>query len=235
MRAKTMESNSGPFGISLVAETDDDKEILKKLFYNGVRITAYNTENCHLILEGPLDRYQAGAKPNIALYKQRYNGYVDYLSSKGWDRQSITIDQYSEDFVSVYGVNKGNTGNIVVVRCPSGKMMSIMGKKEVSQDQDRDFIHFFGLYITDEDGKEIPDYTRIRIVKDEPSVTIAQLGRPSYSDIKMKNEYAMYRLEKNTEFHGGEYLIMQVINSQKDIRSENIQFKMKFDFWSRIM
>jgi hypothetical protein len=45
----------------------------------------------------------------------------------------------------------------------------------------------------------------------------------------------MIRLEKNTEFHGGEYLIMQVINSQKDIRSENIQFKMKFDFWSRIM
>jgi len=233
MKTETMNSNSVPFGISLVPETEDDKEILKKFFYNGVRTTAYNTINGHLILEGPLERRQTDTKHNITGYKPIYSEYVDYMFARGWNRQSITIDQNSADFAYVNSVNKGNTGNIIRIRCPSCKIMSVMNKKEAFQGKDRDLMHFFGLYITDEDGKEIPDDTKIRIVKGEPSVTILQLERPLYSDIKMKNGDVIYGLEKSTEFHGGEYLIIYVINSQKDIRSENIQFKMKFDLWSK--
>jgi hypothetical protein len=114
-----------------------------------------------------------------------------------------------------------------------------MGIKQALQDEDSNLekdsklAYPFGLYIVDKDGKEIPDDTKIRIIKDEPSVTIAQLERSSYSDIKMRNGEATHRLEKGVEFRGGELFIIYIINSQNDIRSENVQFKMKVDLWSR--
>jgi hypothetical protein len=51
MKAETMKLGYVPFGISLVPETDNDKEILKKLFDNDVRITAYDENSCCMVLE----------------------------------------------------------------------------------------------------------------------------------------------------------------------------------------
>ena len=68
MKAETIKSSREPFGISLTPETDDDKEILNKFFCSGVRTTAYNTINGHLILEGPLERRQTDTKHNITGY-----------------------------------------------------------------------------------------------------------------------------------------------------------------------
>jgi hypothetical protein len=255
MKAETIRSGHKPFGISLTPETDDDKEILKKFFYSGVRTTAYSTTNQHLILEGPLERRQTDTENHISRCQLRYKEYMDRLLERGYHRQLITIDQNSEDFVTVYGVSKGNSSKIASIRCPNGKIMSIMGIEQVPQGEDfldtdldnldnldtdldnldthSDLAYPFGLKIIDKDGKEIPDDTKIRIVKDEPSVTLLQLEKLSYSDIKMKNGEAMHRLKKNVEFRGGEYLIIHIINFQSDIRSENIQLKMKADIWSR--
>lgn len=170
---------------------------------------------------------------NVEHKKPSYEEYIDYLLGRGWHRLSITIDQSSKDFVSINSVSKGNTDNIVTIRCPNGKIMSIMGTKEIFQGGNPDLAYPFGLYITDEDGKEIPDDTKIRIVKDEPCVTLIQLERSLYSDIKMKNGESVHRFKRGVEFHGGEYIMISVINSQNYIRSENIQFKMKTDLWDR--
>lgn len=51
MKVETVNLGSGPFGISLIPETDSDKEILKKFFDNDIKITAYDTISRGMILE----------------------------------------------------------------------------------------------------------------------------------------------------------------------------------------
>lgn len=51
MKVETLNLGSCPFGISLIPETEGDKEILKKFFDNDIRITGYDTINNCMILE----------------------------------------------------------------------------------------------------------------------------------------------------------------------------------------
>lgn len=163
-----------------------------------------------------------------------YGEYVDYLSGRGWHRELITIDQNNTNIATTWSIFKDTTHNIVDVRCPAGMKMSIMGTKQIPRGADARVAYSLGLYITDENGEEIPDDTKIRITKIKPSEAIVQLARIFYQDIKMTQDgETSYRFIHGIEMNGQEHLVVHVINSPKDIPSENIKFKMEADLWAR--
>jgi hypothetical protein len=160
-----------------------------------------------------------------------YGDYVDYMSGNGWTRELITIDELNPNFVSLESVQKGNTGNIIYIACPAGRKMSFMGKMQIPRGTDPSSAYSLGLYATDENGKEIPDDTKIRITKEKTSDYVIQLARVYYSDIKMKNGKAGYAFTQGIELNGEDYLGVFVVNANCNIPAKNIRFKIETDFW----
>lgn len=163
-----------------------------------------------------------------------YEEYVHYLSSNGWQREQLTIGQYNTNIVTTRNVGEGTTGAVVNVTCPAGMRMSIMGMRQISRGVDARDAYSLGLYIADNDGKEILDSTQIRIVKMRPSEFVKQLARLYYQDIKMTRDgEANYRFQQGIELNGGDYFQLFAINSPIHICSDDVQFKMEVDLWTR--
>ncbi len=163
-----------------------------------------------------------------------YAEYVDYMLGRGWHRELIAINQNNTNIVTTQSIYKDTTHNIVDVRCPAGMKISIMGTQQVPLGADARVAYSLGLYITDNNGREIPNDTKIRITKVKPSEDIIQLTRIFYQDIKMTKEgEALYRFRQGIEMNGQEYLVAHMINAPEEIPSENIKFKMEADLWAR--
>jgi hypothetical protein len=163
-----------------------------------------------------------------------YGEYVDYLSGRGWHRELMVIDQNNTNIATTWSIFKDTTHNIVDVRCPAGMKMSIMGTKQIPRGADMRVAYSLGLYITDENGEEIQDDTKIRITKIKPSEAVVQLARIFYQDIKMTQDgETSYRFIQGIEMNGQEHLVVYLINSPKNIPSENVRFKMEADLWAR--
>ncbi len=167
-----------------------------------------------------------------------YGDYVDYMSGRNWHRELIVLDQNNTNIVTTLGIYKDTTGTIVDVRCPAGMKISIMGTHQVPLGADARVAYSLGLYITDENGEEIPDDTKIRITKIKPSEAVIQLARIFYQDIKMltnqsaKADRFPYRFIQGIEMNGQEHLVIYIINAQNNIPAENVKFKMEADLWT---
>lgn len=163
-----------------------------------------------------------------------YGEYVDYMSGRDWHRELIIVDQNNTNIATTFSVGKDTTGTVVDVRCPAGMKMSIMGTKQIPLGADARVAYSLGLYITDENGEEIQDDTKIRITKIKPSEAVVQLARIFYQDIKMTQDgETSYRFIQGIEMNGQEHLVVYLINASKDIPSENVRFKMEADLWAR--
>jgi len=165
-----------------------------------------------------------------------YGDYVDYLSGRGWHRELLVVDQNNTSLVATSGVGGNTTGTIVDIRCPAGMKMSIMGKQQIPRGADTRVAYSLGLYITDDNGEEIPNDTKMRITKVKPSEDIRQLARIFYQDIKMTRHgedfETSYRFRQGIELNGEDHLNIYIINSPKNIPSENIKFKIETDLWA---
>lgn len=171
-------------------------------------------------------------------YNQRngtpdYGDYVDYLSQAGWSRKLININEQS-DFVDIGKSNIGDTSRILYVRCPAGQKMTIMGVQQIPRGGELSVAYSLGLHITDENGEEIPDDTKIRITKEKSSGCIVQLARINYVDIKMIDCKSLYRFKQGIELNEDAHIMMYLVNSSCNIPSKNIKFKMEADMWNRI-
>lgn len=51
-----MKIDTTPYGILLIAETDNDKELLNIFHRKGVRVTAYDTVKHRMMIETKLER-----------------------------------------------------------------------------------------------------------------------------------------------------------------------------------
>jgi hypothetical protein len=163
-----------------------------------------------------------------------YGDYVDHMSGRDWHRELIIIDQNNTNISTTLSIDKDTTGTIVDVRCPAGMKMSIMGTRQVPRGADARVAYSLGLYITDENGEEILDDTKIRITKIKPSEAVIQLARVFYQDVKMTQDgETSYRFIQGIEINGQEHIVVHMINSPKDIPAENVTFKMEADLWAR--
>lgn len=163
-----------------------------------------------------------------------YGEYVDYLCELGWHRDLIVLDELNTNITSVNSIQKGNTGCIVDIICPNNRKMTIMGRQQTPRSSNFiDLAYSLGLYITDENGEEIPDDTKVRITKERSSECVVQLSRVFYSDVKMKNRETTYTFVQGVELNGDDRLRVFLVNSERNIPSENIKFKMEIDIWAR--
>lgn len=161
-----------------------------------------------------------------------YGDYVDYLSGNGWKRELIVINEHSTDLAYTKGVRKDNTGCIIDITCPPGRKMTFMGRRQVPLGVDPNMAYYLGLYIADENDKEIPDNTKIRIAKVKPSEDVVQLARVYYSDVKMKDGKAVYSFTQGIELNGEVHFMIFVVDSRCNIPDENIKFKIETDIWA---
>lgn len=162
-----------------------------------------------------------------------YGDYVDYMSGRGWHRELTVFDQNNTNIVTTWNISKDTTGTAVDVRCPAGMKISIMGTQQIPRGADARAAYSLGLYVTDDNGEEIPDDTNIRITKVKPSENVIQLARVFYRDIKMTQDgETSYRFRHGIEMNGEEHLKIYILNAQNNISTENIKFKMEADLWA---
>lgn len=198
----------------------------------------------------------ANKSPLTNIIRPGYNDFVDYMEGRGWRRESITILNNDNTllnnnttllnnnantisisnnnyFVYTRSINKGTTGSIVDIRCPENMKITIMGTQQVPRGYNYNNAHSLGLYITNENGKEIPDDTKIRITKEKICETIIQLARMFYGDIKMtQNGDTSYRFHHGIELNCSDSLKIYAVNPECNIPAENIKFVMKTDIWN---
>lgn len=160
-----------------------------------------------------------------------YGNYVEYLSGQGWNREFIVLNEYNINFVDVRSVNKDTTGYFVDIVCPSRHKMSIMGRKQ-TPDGHTTLAYSLGLHITNENGKEISDSTKIRIPKEKSSEFVIQLAKIFYYNIKMKNRESRFTFYQGVEINGDTHIRLYVVNTECDILSAYVDFKMEMDFWN---
>ncbi len=157
----------------------------------------------------------------------KYDNYIEYMECIDWKRETKIVDNTS-DIVNITSRKYDNAYTITIdILTPKGTKMSIRGK-EYTEDKN---AYMIGLYITNEDNKEIPDNTLIRLVKDEPCVTLDNLLSIHYSDVKMKDGKCQYVFKNGCEFTDKEHLYIYITSSINNIILKDIKFKMKVDIW----
>ena len=167
-----------------------------------------------------------GSSPN-------YGDFVDHLSVNSWERELIVINEHSAHLVDISSVQSGDSHCIIDIKCPIGTKMTFMGRNQIPADIDINTAYSLGLYITDENGKEIPDNTKIRITKNKTCEEIVQLARIYYSDVKMENGKSMYSFNYGIELNSENHLMVHVVNSECNIPDTGIKFELESDIWIR--
>lgn len=176
-----------------------------------------------------------------------YDAFVHHMETQGWIREQLSIHEYSTNLATTNGVSIGDTRNVIDIRCPAGRSITIMGIEQVPNGIDPTAAHRVVLDIRDTDGVEIPAYTNIRITKIKPSDILVQLAREFYSVFSLnraitteigtvrayKADNELYRWRRGVMLNGEELLRMEIINSEAKIPSGNVKFTIDMDLWER--
>ena len=160
-----------------------------------------------------------------------YADYVDYMLGRGWHRELITIDENNTHISNIQNIHRDTTGCVIDIVCPTGMKMSIMGMQQVPRGADANISYSLGLYIIDENGKEIPDDTNIRIEKERTCEAFVQLARIYYSEIKMRDRDTNFRFRQGVELNSQEHLMIYIVNSGCNVPAENVKFALEADIW----
>lgn len=153
--------------------------------------------------------------------QETYEDYKEHLHKLGWIDIPTILNQDSEDFVSINNIKKGSNYRVIDISCPDYTKMCVSTN------------HSLGLYIVNENGLEISDDTKIKVIFLEPSVTYLPILNILYSEIKMKNEIPKCKLKKTICLRGGTYIYIDINNSKSYISKENIKFKITCDKWHK--
>lgn len=176
-----------------------------------------------------------------------YAGFIDMMEGRGWRREPLSIDEYSTNLVTTNNVEAGGTQNVIDIRCPAGRSITIMGVQQVPNGIGLVAAHKVVLDIRDTDGVEIPGYTKIRIEKVKTSEDVTQLVRDFYSMFSpnraittnigtvrvSKADNELFRWRTGVMLNGEEHLQIYIINSEAKIPSSNVKFIIDMDLWIR--
>lgn len=177
--------------------------------------------------------------------KPDYTAYVEYLESRGWRREQLTLDELNTNLVTLFGLTAGATGVVIDVRSPAGQKISIMGTQQIPRGADARSAHALrirmgaGTLYT----QELDVFTKIRITKEKTSEAITQLARVFYADVNLtkdtgatptlKTDLEWYRFKQGVELNGEQHLRIYVINPDVAIDADHIQFALDLDLWTR--
>ena len=95
--------------------------------------------------------------------KPDYTAYCDYLESRGWTREQITLDELNTNLVTLFGLAAGGTGTVIDIRAPAGQKISIMGTQQIPRGADARSAHALRIRLADTADAEVPIFSKIRI------------------------------------------------------------------------
>lgn len=178
--------------------------------------------------------------------KPDYTAYCDYLESRGWRREQITLDELNTNLVTLFGLAAGNTGTVIDVRAPAGQKISIMGTQQAPRGADARTAHAMRIRLADTGDTEINPYTKIRVTKEKTSEAIVQLARVFYADANLtkqngasaalalqKTDLEWYRFKQGVELNGEQHLKIIAVAPDIAVDSAHIKFALDLDLWTR--
>lgn len=150
-----------------------------------------------------------------------YQDYIASMKDKGFEfLQNITIDERCK-----YSFLDEKYGHLFMIRPRHGMYIHVIGL-----DKEHNYVHTFGIYIADSDGKEISDSTRLIINKHSTGTDLIRIADIHYSEIKLKNNEPSYRFKKSFKIRGDDFHFEILARSELSIPKENIRFKLIADF-----
>lgn len=173
-----------------------------------------------------------------------YAAFVDYMESRGWRREQLTIDKLNTNLVTTHSLERETTGTAISIRCPAGHNITVMGMNQVPVGADGTSADTIILRIADENDVEISGDTRIYIDKTRIGARI-MLVRSIYSLFSLtrrinndgiriyKSFEEWYRWRAGIHLMGEDTLRINIINSPIDIDRKNIKIAMDMDYWIR--
>lgn len=179
--------------------------------------------------------------------KPDYTSYVDYLESRGWVREQLSLDELNTNLVTLFGLALGATGVVIDVRAPAGQKISIMGTQQIPRGADARTAHALRIRLAGTTDVEINPYVKVRITKEKTSEAITQLARVFYADVNLtkqqvvggaglslqKTDLEWYRFKQGVELNGEQHLRIYVINPDITVDSAHIKFALDLDLWTR--
>lgn len=139
------------------------------------------------------------APPLVA--KPDYTSYCDYLESRGWRREQLTLDELNTNLVTLFGLALGATGVVIDVRSPAGQKISIMGTQQTPRGADARSAHSLRVWLADTGDTEIDVFTKVRITKEKTSEAVVQLARVFYADINLTKQLAPSTQKTDLEWY----------------------------------
>lgn len=178
--------------------------------------------------------------------KPDYTSYVEYLESRGWRREQLTLDELNTNLVTLFGLAAAATGVVIDIRAPAGQKISIMGTQQIPRGADARSAHALRIRLANTADTEIPIFTKVRITKEKTSEAITQLARVFYADVNLtkqvgvsvtqKTDLEWYRFKQGVELNGEQHLRIYAINTEATaipISAANIKFALDLDLWTR--
>lgn len=190
---------------------------------------------------------QEPSAPLVA--KPDYSSYVDYLETRGWRREQITLDELNTNLVTLFNLAAGATGVVLDIRSPAGQKITIMGTQQVTRGADARTAHALRIRLAGTHDVEIPAMTKVRITKEKTSEAVVQLARIFYADVNLtkqlatatvgatqKTDLEWYRHKQGVELNGEQHYRVYVINTEPGnfpITAAQIKFALDMDLWTR--
>ena len=179
--------------------------------------------------------------------KPDYEAYCNYLESRGWRREQLTLDEVNTTLVTVTGVALGTIGTVIDILIPAGQKASIMGTQQVPRGANARTAHSLRVRLADSVDTEIEFQTKLRMYKEKSSETAIQLARTFYADVantlnaavtdaeavKWKTDQEWYRFKQGVEVNGAEHLKIDIVSPDITIDSDYVKFALDLDLWTR--
>lgn len=178
--------------------------------------------------------------------KPDYTSYVEYLESRGWRREQLTLDELNTNLVTLFSLGVAATGVVIDVRAPAGQKISIMGTQQIPRGADARSAHALRIRLAGTTDVEISLITKVRITKEKTSEAVVQLARVFYADVNLtknapvggqvttfKTDLEWYRFKQGVELNGEQHMRIYAIAPDITIDSGHIKFALDLDLWTR--
>ncbi len=151
--------------------------------------------------------------------KPTYEDYKKYMKSIDYIDKLITENQTNSKIFITKGKAKYDCCSCAILhtKIPYGDRISV------------DTNYCLKIELQDENGKEIPNDTKIRIIKHETSATIKNLTKSPfihYSDVKCGYKFDTF-FEVTNPYH------ISILLNNVNILIKNIEFEFTFDYWTK--
>ena len=169
--------------------------------------------------------------------------YVRFMESKGYKMERLHIDETSE-IVTVHDLGEDCSGNVIDIRCPSRYKIFILGRNQLPKNAPSDVtaLHTLALRLADLNDNEISPDSRIKIIKNKPSLEMTMCATMLYKDVakteyskilpnRTKSDSKLYKFNNSIQMNGEDHLSIYVSQPNLSISHSNTRLDLDIDLW----